>query len=160
MMQKVIRFLAAGLGLGYSPIAPGTCGTVLGALLFYYYRYQSLDWWIKFVLGFSLFSILISHLAEKSFKEKDCQKIVIDEVAGVLVTYLFVPYSVYNLVLGFLFFRLFDVAKVFPTDQAQDLEGGLGVVADDLVAGAQAGVILYFLPQILNWTKMAIGYLP
>lgn len=149
--HTIIRFLAAGLGLGYSPVAPGTFGTVLGSMIFYLIRNQPQDWIFKFALATAAISIVIAHLAEKSYGTKDCQKIVIDEVAGVLFTYMFVGYSVVNLVLGFLFFRLFDVAKIFPARWAQDhFKGGLGVVADDLVAGLQGGALLYALPWLIK----------
>lgn len=152
MYDKIIRILAAGLGLGYIPVAPGTFGTVLGSIIWYLLRAMPQASFIKFVLVFSIFSIVIAHLAEKSFKNKDCQKIVIDEVAGVLVCYAFVPFSYFHLVLGFILFRVFDVAKVFPARDAQDrLPGGVGVVGDDLVAGAQGGLILMFLPQFQIW---------
>jgi phosphatidylglycerophosphatase A len=152
--HATIRFLAAGLGLGYAPIAPGTFGTVLGSIIFYFIRNQSQDWILDFTLGAAAISIVIAHLAEKSYGTKDCQKIVIDEVAGVLFTYMFVDYSVVNLVLGFLFFRFFDVAKIFPARWVQDhFKGGLGVVADDLVAGLQGGALLYALPWLVKFVS-------
>ncbi|EKD51840.1 MAG: hypothetical protein ACD_62C00170G0014 [uncultured bacterium] len=160
MYEKIIRILASGLGLGYLPLAPGTFGTVLGSVIFYLVRMQSHAWLINLTLVVVLFSLVIAHLAEKEFGEKDCQKIVIDEVAGVLVCYLFVPYSLFNLVMGFILFRLFDIAKIFPARQAQDhLDGGLAVVGDDLVAGVQAGLLLLFFPQILHWVEVGLTYL-
>ena len=154
--HKIIRFLASGFGLGYAPIAPGTFGTVLGSILFFTLRYQfphSVAWFVRFTGIVAIASIVIAHLAEKSYGSKDCQRIVIDEVAGVLVCYMFLQYSTFNLVMGFILFRLFDIAKIFPANWAQDkLPGGLGVVMDDLVAGAQGGLILYYLPLILQKT--------
>lgn len=158
MYHKFIRFIAAGLGLGYMPIAPGTFGTLLGSFLFYLLRFKTQIWIIQFSLVFAVISIVIAHLAEKSFKQKDCQKIVIDEVAGVLFCYAFVHFSIFNLVLGFILFRIFDVAKIFPANIAQSkLKGGLGVVADDLVAGIQGGVILYFIPMIMHWVGIGLN---
>lgn len=160
LFHKLIRFLATGLGLGYAPVAPGTFGTVLGSILFFFIRHQTPTWLWRFTLGFAVFSVVVAHLAEKSFGSKDCQKIVIDEVAGVLFCYLLVPYSIFNLVMGFILFRLFDVAKIFPANWAQDhFGGGLGVVADDLVAGIQAGLVLYYLPQFLIWANIGTGWL-
>lgn len=158
MYHKIIRFLGAGLGLGYLPLAPGTFGTLLGCVFFYAFRFQSHEFFIKMTVGMILVSIVIAHGAEKSFKTKDCQKIVIDEVAGVLVCYAFVGYSVYHLVLGFLLFRLFDVAKIFPARWCQDhLRGGLGIVGDDVIAGLQGGIILKYLPVAVNTVKMMLA---
>lgn len=156
MLDKIIRFLASGFGLGYLPAAPGTFGTILGSALFYFLHDQTFSWLIKFTIVFCVLAIIIAHLAEKSYGKKDCQKIVIDEVVGVFIAYLFVSFSIYHLVLGFIFFRLFDIAKVWPAKLAQDkLTGGIGVVADDVVAGLQAGVLLYYFPAILLWVTRA-----
>jgi phosphatidylglycerophosphatase A len=142
--------------LGYLPAAPGTFGTLLGCALFYLLQNQSFSWLIKFTIVLCVFAMIVAHLAEKSYGKKDCQKIVIDEVVGVLIAYLFVSFSIYHLVLGFIFFRLFDIAKVWPAKLAQDkLAGGIGIVADDIVAGLQAGVLLYYFPVILLWVKRA-----
>lgn len=160
MHHQIIRILASGFGAGYIPVAPGTFGSLLGVVIYYFLRLNSHDWFVKFTIGFALVAIFISHLAEKSFQEKDSQKIVIDELAGLFVCYSFVKFGIYNLVLGFILFRLFDVAKIFPARFVQDkVKGGLGVVGDDLVAGAQAGAVLYFLPQLIQWTERGLGYL-
>ncbi|MBU0504469.1 MAG: phosphatidylglycerophosphatase A [bacterium] len=157
MFHKLIKFLAAGLGLGYVPFAPGTFGTILGSLMFFLLKDVSHIYFIQITVVVAIISLVIAHLAEKSFGEKDCQKIVIDEVAGVLVCYAFVSYSLFNLVMGFILFRLFDIAKIFPARQAQDqLKGGLGVVGDDVIAGIQAGLLLYFLPNIFHWVQTLI----
>lgn len=90
--------------------------------------------------------IVVSTEAEKIFGKKDAPTIAIDEVAGQLITYLFVPYSLIHLIAGFVLFRLFDILKIFPARWAQDnLPRGWGVVGDDVVAGVQAGVLLYLL---------------
>lgn len=157
MFDKIIRLLASGLGLGYIPIAPGTWGTLWGSLLFYVLRDLPRAEFMKITAVVAIFSIIIAHLAEKSFKTKDNQRIVIDEVAGAMVAYAFVPYTLFHMVLGFILFRLFDIAKIPPARQAQDyLPGGVGVVGDDLVAGAQAGIILMALPQIERGVSLFI----
>ena len=154
MFNSIIKFLAGGLGLGFMPVAPGTFGTVWGSILYYFLRSHPQLWFFYFSVTFAMFSIIIAHLGEKAFKEKDCQKIVIDEVAGVLFCYMLVPYSLFNLVMGFILFRIFDIAKLPPARQAQDkLKGGLGVVGDDLVAGLQGGIILVALP----WLMQSVG---
>ncbi len=150
MLKAVIRFFiklfATGLGVGYSPLMPGTIGSLWGVWIYYSFHYIGLPhaWYYFFTLSLTLFAIFIAHFAEKIFGEKDCQKIVIDEVAGQLVTYLFIPYSWLGLVLGFVFFRIFDMLKVFPANWVQKkVPGGSGVVGDDLVAAIQAGVMFY-----------------
>lgn len=144
MKTKLIQLIASGLGLGYIPMAPGTFGTLWGGLIFFLCHAEMQNFLIVITLILTMLSIVIADLAEKSFGEKDSQKIVIDEVVGCLVTYCFVPYSLINLILGFVLFRLFDILKIFPARLAgEKLNGGFGVVADDIVAGLQGGIVLY-----------------
>lgn len=158
MLDKIVKVFASAFGLGYAPVAPGTFGTLLGCLIFYLYRNQSQQNLIRLTVIIAVVAIVFSHLAEKVWHQKDCSKIVIDEVAGVMVAYCFVSYSIYHLVLGFFLFRLFDIAKIFPARWAQDnLKGGLGVAGDDLVAGAQAGLLMMYLPRMMMWVQQAIS---
>lgn len=80
----------------------------------------------------------------------DPSETVIDEVMGQLVTFLFVPIGVgwWIILFGFLLFRLFDIWKPYPVDKFENLQGGLGVCADDLFAGVYAGICLSFIYAI------------
>lgn len=150
MKKTITKILATGLGLGYLPKAPGTFGSLWGVLIFWLLRDQPWSMLALTAIGITLLGILVSGWAEDVFGKKDCQMIVIDEVAGQLFAYLFVPFSLTNLLLGFLLFRLFDVLKVFPANWAQDhFKGGFGVVGDDVVAGLQAGVVLWGVSRLL-----------
>lgn len=81
---------------------------------------------------------------------------MIDEVAGQMITYLFVPFSWFNLLVGFGLFRLFDILKLFPANWAQDnLSSGQGVMGDDIVAGLQAGLLL----SAIHLIATAAGFL-
>jgi len=87
--------------------------------------------------------VYVSQEAEKIFQSKDAPRIVIDEVAGFLWTMLLVSPTVRHVLLGFVFFRFFDVVKIFPARLCQDrLPGGYGVVSDDVVAGIYANLLL------------------
>ena len=164
--MNLIKIFSSAFGLGYVPKAPGTAGSLLGVLIFYLYVLVSLHepgpfnffLFLAFTVGLTIISIFVSDKAEKIFGEKDCQKIVIDEVVGQMVTYLFVIYFLqadvivgfgFNLLLGFVLFRIFDVVKIFPANRAQNLPGGWGVVADDVVAGVQAVLVLWGVNTLL-----------
>ena len=90
--------------------------------------------------------------SEKVLSRKDPGIVVIDEVAGQLLTFLLIPIpaSLWIIVTGFLLFRAFDIVKPYPARRFESLHGGLGIMADDLVAGAYAGMILALLAQ-LRW---------
>jgi len=89
--------------------------------------------------------------AEKIFEQKDCRKIVIDEIVGFLVTMSFLPPKIGYIILGFILFRCFDIIKPFPVGTFErKLRGGYAVVADDIMAGVYANIIL----QLLHFFKV------
>lgn len=142
-MKKIILLLATGLGSGYSPVAPGTFGSLVGLLLYVPLSYLTLPLYLVTVLTFIILSAWVSTAAEALLQAKDCQKIVIDEVAGILVTMALVPYSWKAAILGFVLFRIFDIVKPYPARLIQDkVTGGWGVVGDDVMAGIYANIVL------------------
>lgn len=149
MNNQAIKILGTW-GVGYSKFMPGTLGSLWGVLIFFLIRNQPRLYLGILAAVITLIAIYVSHRAEKVFGEKDSSKIVIDEVAGQLLAYLLVPYSLTTLIAGFVLFRFFDILKVIPADLAQQyLPGGFGVVFDDTIAGLQAAVVLYYLPYFL-----------
>lgn len=146
MKRILIKLIATSFGVGYSPLLPGTLGSLWGVLFCYLLRDTSVAYHAALFLLVTSISFYTAHKAEEIFGETDCQRIVIDEVAGQLLTYLFVPFSFFNLVAGFLLFRFFDMTKIWPTNWIQNnVPGGFGVVADDLMAAIQAGLVLSIL---------------
>ena len=147
--KNPIHWLATGFGLGLAPYAPGTCGTLL-AIPLYFLLYKTLEFYYFFVIILFISGIFICAKTGKDFKKTDHGAIVIDEVLGFLVTLLFVPFSWFNLILGFLLFRFFDITKPFPIRQIDaKLKGGFGVMLDDLLAGIFAGLWLYLINGFL-----------
>ena len=94
------------------------------------------------LLAVSVAGVAAASAAEARYRRRDPGLVVIDEVAGMLVTFLVVPVEFTGAVVGFVLFRLFDIVKPFPARQAERLPGGWGVMADDLVAGVYAQVLL------------------
>jgi phosphatidylglycerophosphatase A len=77
--------------------------------------------------------------------------VVIDEVAGQLATFLFLPFNTINLVLGTLVFRILDIWKPFPIRRLERLGNGVGIMADDLLAGVYANLLLQLMNLLLRW---------
>ena len=148
-MKLIIKILASGFGTGYSPLAPGTTGTLLAAILYWYVIPHNFLIFFLVSIILLILSVPISSEAEKIFSKKDDPRIVIDEVVGFWVSVLFLPYSVAVVVFAFVLFRLFDVRKPFFIKRTQNLPKGFGIVADDLFAGLltnavlQVGLIIY-----------------
>jgi phosphatidylglycerophosphatase A len=128
--------ISTALGAGFSPIAPGTCGTLMAVPLAWALARAG---GIAFVVGTIVVSALGVWAAEvfcKASGVDDDQRIVVDEVAGYLVTLLLVPRGPVNLVLAVIVFRLFDIWKPGPVRLVDEkIHGGLGVMLDDIVAG-------------------------
>lgn len=142
-LSKVsVKIISTFFGVGYLPFIPGTFGSLAGLFIFYFVRNN------PFVYALSVFILMVAGLtssaaAERVFKKKDASCIVIDEVCGMLLSLAFLPY--YNLRVifaGFIVFRILDSLKPYPAGRLQGLEGGLGVMADDIIAALYTNIIL------------------
>jgi phosphatidylglycerophosphatase A len=133
--------------IGYSPLAPGTMGSLAAALVFLLFpSYLSAWFWMA---GLALLLVVAVWSAQQmadstaqraAFGKVDPQEVVIDEVMGMAVTLAFLPLSLKTVGIGFLLFRIFDIIKPFPARRSEKLPGGWGIVMDDVVAGIYANV--------------------
>ena len=142
-MKNFILLLATGFGVGYSPVAPGTLGTLIAIPIYYFLSNIPSPIYEITLVGFFFLSVWVSENAEKFFGKKDDPRIVIDEVIGFLITLLWVPKTFLFVIVGFFLFRFFDILKPFPIRRLErGFRGGFGVVLDDVVAGVYANIIL------------------
>ena len=146
ILSNLWLFLAFGFGSGLVRKMPGTIGT-LAAVPVYLIFMQSNIWvYSALTVLVSVSGIWICGAAAKLLGEHDFGGIVWDEIAGFLITMWLVPYSWYTLLLGFVLFRFFDILKPWPIKWIdQKVEGGLGIMLDDVLAGIFAGLILFFI---------------
>jgi phosphatidylglycerophosphatase A len=138
------RLVSTWFGCGYSPLAPGTVGTV-GALPLVYAlsRLGTISYWLG-TLAITLLGVWASGRYARDRGEKDPGSAVIDEVSGTLIAVGFVLGSGWlPIITAVLLFRLFDIWKPGPINTAQNLPGGLGIMADDILAGLTAGALTY-----------------
>lgn len=141
--RKLVLFFSSNGGLGYAPIAPGTFGTLAGIPAFYYL--SNFSWILQFfTLAAILFlSFWICDVAGKYYGEADDGRIVIDELIGYLITTAFLPFSWPTAILGFIWFRIFDIVKPPPASWFdREMKNGLGVTLDDVMAGIYAAILL------------------
>ncbi len=149
-MRRFIIITSTWFGTGFSPFASGTVGTLGAIPLYLLLAGMPLPLYLLTLAAFILFSCWASGLAEIVFEEKDSGKIVIDEVAGYLVTMTAVPLSWKGVVAGFLLFRFFDIVKVPPARFFdRRVKNGWGVVLDDVVAGVYSCLCLHLLMRFL-----------
>ena len=136
-------FLATGGYVGNIPFAPGTFGSLVGLPLCFFLSLTSPSWTALLAITMIVFAIWVAQEAEKLIQKKDPGCIVIDEVAGIMVTLLGLPLTPLTLVAGFLVFRGLDIFKPFPARMLEKtIPGGAGVVLDDIAAGIWGNLIL------------------
>jgi phosphatidylglycerophosphatase A len=124
------------------PLAPGTWGSVVGLLFAMSLNLSPVVQFLVIASGIVI-GIISSDTAEVLIGEHDSGRIVIDEFVGYLVSVFYVPHTYVFLIAGFLLFRIFDILKPFPINRIDEsLSGGLGIMADDLLAGIYAGILL------------------
>lgn len=142
MIDAGAKLVATGLGSGYSPVAPGTAGSLLGVLLFL--PLAGLDWRAQLgaIVALTVAGTLAASRVAASVGKKDPGLVVVDEVAGQWVALFALPFTPTTAALGFLLFRVMDIVKPWPARDLERLPGGLGIVADDLAAGVYANLAL------------------
>lgn len=140
---KMVLFMATGGYIGRIPFAPGTFGSALGLFICYLISFASISVGAIAAIALILIAVWVSENAERLLDKKDPGCVVIDEVAGMLVTLIGIPLSGVTAVGGFVLFRLFDIIKPPPVRFFQDnCSGGAGVVLDDVAAGIAANLFL------------------
>ena len=154
-MTRLAVFVATVAYCGYFPIAPGTVGSAAGLLVY------AIVWWtqspvveIALIVGLFAAGVWAATTAEQYFGGIDPGPVVIDEVIGMLITLAFIPAGWSAAIAGFVLFRVFDVVKPYPADRFEQLHGGLGVMADDAMAGVYANISLRLLMWMLPaWVR-------
>ncbi|SEK23630.1 phosphatidylglycerophosphatase A family protein [Ectothiorhodospira marina] len=148
ILRDPVHFLAFGFGSGLSPKAPGTAGTVAAIPLFL--LLQGLPLWSYLLITALVVAVGIWLCGESSRRlgVHDHPGIVWDEIAGFLITLIAAPAGWIWIIVGFALFRLFDILKPWPIGWLdKHLEGGIGIMLDDVLAGIYALIVL----QALAW---------
>jgi phosphatidylglycerophosphatase A len=139
--RLVALALASGLGTGYVPVAPVTFGSAIGLLIWAVLPTSGVVHAVVIVLVFAT-GTWAGGVVELDCRRTDPSHIVVDEVVGMLVSLFLIPVGWAGAVGAFLLFRFFDVIKPYPANRLERLHGGLGVMADDAMAGVYANLAL------------------
>lgn len=150
MRNFIVKVLSTFFYIGYLPFMPGTYGSMAGLFLFFLIK-DNILLHILFVLLSMLLGFLVSGRAEKIFNQKDAKCIVIDEVSGMLLTLLFIPYELKLVIIAFVLFRILDGLKPYPADKLQNLRGSMGVMSDDIIAGLYANIVLQVVLRLASF---------
>lgn len=150
-MNSLAKLFASGFGSGYAPVAPGTAGSILASVMIYvmYFHMGVVDSTMTiFLIVASIIGTIIGIISCNILETewgKDPSKVVLDEMVGIFISLIFVPISIPTLLLSLILFRIFDISKILGIRKLESLDGGLGVMADDILAGIYANVVLQFI---------------
>jgi phosphatidylglycerophosphatase A len=141
VFKFLIKTISTFFYVGYFPLIPGTAGSVAAVFFFFLIKNNPTTYLITLaallILGF-----LTSGMAEKIMRKTDPPCVVIDEVCGMLIGFLFLPYDIRLVIIAFVIFRILDTLKPYPISSFEKLKGGLGVMSDDIIAGLYTNLIL------------------
>lgn len=152
LMKHPLGWIAAGFGSGFSPIAPGTVGS-LAALIPWWLWMRDLPLWIYATVLIVAFAIGVwaSHWTIRRTKIEDPSLVVWDEYVGMWIALCMAPAGWQWMLLAFVLFRLFDILKPWPVSWADDkLDGGFGAMLDDALAGVYALIFLQAIARFFD----------
>lgn len=152
-MRRLAKIISTFFYLGYFPKIPGTAASLIACLLFIFLKNSPL---LLFIISAFLLSagFLFTAKAEKIFQKKDAPEIVIDEVAGMLLTFCLLvhieikPVFLFTI---FLLFRLFDILKPYPIKYLQKLPGSIGIMSDDIAAAIYSAIFFQLFLKVTLW---------
>lgn len=148
--DKIAIFLATGFYSGFFPLAPGTAGTLVAIpIYFIIYRFASVIYYSIITLVLLLIGIIVSSIAIRIFRQEDPSPVVLDEMVGFLVAMFMINVTWWRLLGAFFLYRIFDIIKPFPAGAVEGLGKGIGIMADDLVAGIYANIIMHLAIRFL-----------
>jgi phosphatidylglycerophosphatase A len=143
VLTDPVNFLAFGFGTGLAPFAPGTFGSIPGLILFWLTLDFGLYVQLSIAIAMTLVGIWICGESARRIGVHDHGGIVWDEIVGMYVTLFLAPVSVVGFVLAFVLFRVMDIVKPWPIrDLDHSMQGGLGIMLDDLLAAVYAALPL------------------
>jgi phosphatidylglycerophosphatase A len=145
IIERAATLLATGLGSGYSPIAPGTAGSFVGLALYWPMARLPAAAQLAALAVLSILGVWAATDVARRLGREDPGVVVVDEIAGMWVSLLFLPFTAFTAAAAFLLFRVMDVIKPFPAGRLERLPGGFGIVADDLMAGVYANLAVRLL---------------
>ncbi|MBA3819728.1 MAG: phosphatidylglycerophosphatase A [Deltaproteobacteria bacterium] len=156
-VNALAKLLATALGAGYSPVAPGTCGTAVAVPLVWALASLPVYQFAIVAVIVTAVAIVAADAADRAWGSHDSQRIVIDEVAGYCITMIPVARdSFVTLAIGFVVFRCFDIIKPPPVRWLdQNLPGGWGVVLDDAAAGVMGAIVMWTLDRVGAFDALA-----
>ena len=143
------KMLGSGFYTGYIPFAPGTFGSLAALILYTIPGFESLAVIVPIIIIFSFYGIFIGNKFESMYG-KDPSQCTIDEMVGMWISLLFLPKTLFISVTAFFIWRAMDIIKPYPARQLEKLNGGLGIMIDDVVASVYSLIIVHLILRIFS----------
>ena len=140
-LNNFLLFIVTCGFIGFLPGAPGTYASILGCIILYFFTFSSVFGNIVFVCCLTVCSVVCINLLE--YEGEDPSYIVIDEIVGMFITMTGHEMNLLNIISGFILFRFFDIIKPYPIRRVERFKGGYGIVADDVLAGIFANMLIH-----------------
>jgi len=144
-MTRLAVLVATAGGLGHAPVAPGTFGSAAGVAIYLLMAKSPVAWQVAVALVVVVVGTWASSQAAHFYSRDDPSQVVVDEVAGQLVTLIFTGVGLAGAAVGFLVFRVLDIVKPWPANRFESLHGGVGIMADDVMAALYGNIIMQVL---------------
>jgi len=150
LVRNPVQFLAFGFGSGLAPRAPGTVGTMVAVALYLLFSHLDIVLYTLLVAVAAVLGVWLCGVASRQLNVHDHPGIVWDEFVGYWITMWALPADWLWILAGFVVFRVYDIAKPWPVGMLdRHVEGGLGIMLDDMIAGAMACLTLHIALWIM-----------
>ncbi len=149
-MKEIKKIIGSGFYSGYAPFAPGTFGSVVAFLIFLIPGFEKTYIIIPVILLAIVIGIPVGNYFEELYG-KDPGIFTLDEFIGTWITFLFVPKNWIVLLFGFILWRILDITKPFPAKKAEELNGGVGIILDDVISGVYSLIIIHIFITLFNF---------
>jgi phosphatidylglycerophosphatase A len=147
--DRTARFCATFFHIGDCPLAPGSAASFAALLIAFFVSPWPL-FYIAVGILFTVIGFMTAGQVEKMSGKKDPGCIVIDEAAGIMISFLFVPMTFPVMVTGFFLFRAFDMFKIYPANKFEDMGGAHGIMLDDIMAGVYTNIVLQIAVRVIG----------
>lgn len=135
------KLISTGFFLGFCPVMPGTVGSLVGLGLSFFLKGHSFIQWLILSLLF-IAGVWSASTAERALRKNDPPQVIVDEIFAMLLIAAFLPRNTAVLLAAFVLFRVFDILKPPPIKKIQGLHAGIGIMLDDVAAGAYTFIII------------------
>jgi len=136
------KIVGSGLYTGYIPIASGTFGSIVGVLIYLIPGFENLYVIMPSIIILFAYGIYVSGKLEKQYG-KDPSQCTVDEIVGTWVSFILLPKKLLVIMFAFLLWRLLDIIKPFPARNSEKINGGLGIMLDDVISGIYTVIIIH-----------------